>query len=115
MGAGVNKNGLEQSVYTVLLGEASMLDARVQAQGGFDLIPANRDLAGAEVEMVNMPDRETKLKGDDLPADILRDVMTKRAFDSSSDAAVFLQLVEQAIMNATSTTVARSTTTTTGG
>ena len=60
-------------------------------------------------------DRETKLKGDDLPADILRDVMTKRAFDSSSDAAVFLQLVEQAIMNATSTTVARSTTTTTGG
>ena len=60
-------------------------------------------------------DRETKLKGDDLPADILRDVMTKRAFDSSSDAAVFLQLVEQAIMNATSTTVPRSTTTTTGG
>ncbi len=62
MGSGVNKNGLEQSVYTVLLGEASMLDARVAAQGGFDLIPANRDLAGAEVEMVNMPDRETKLK-----------------------------------------------------
>ena len=62
MGAGVNKNGLEQSVYTVLLGEASMLDARVEAQGGFDLIPANRELAGAEIELVSMPDRETKLK-----------------------------------------------------
>ena len=62
MGAGINKNALETSVYTVLLGEASMLDARVKAQGGFDLIPANRELAGAEIEMVSMPDRETKLK-----------------------------------------------------
>ena len=62
MGAGINKNTLEQSVYTVLLGEASMLDARVKAKGDFDLIPANRELAGAEIEMVNMPDRETKLK-----------------------------------------------------
>ena len=62
MGAGVNKNEAEKTVYTVLLGEASMLDARVKAQGGFDLIPANRELAGAEIEMVSMPDRETKLK-----------------------------------------------------
>ena len=62
MGAGVNKNALETSVYTVLLGEASMLDARVKAKGDFDLIPANRELAGAEIEMVSMPDRETKLK-----------------------------------------------------
>jgi len=62
MGSGVNKNEAERTVYTVLLGEASMLDARVKAQGGFDLIPANRELAGAEIEMVSMPDRETKLK-----------------------------------------------------
>ena len=62
MGAGINKNALETSVYTVLLGEASMLDARVKAKGDFDLIPANRELAGAEIEMVSMPDRETKLK-----------------------------------------------------
>ena len=62
MGSGVNKNALEQSVYTVLLGEVGLLDARIKAQGGFDLIPANRELAGAEIEMVSMPDRETKLK-----------------------------------------------------
>ncbi len=62
MGSGVNKNSVEQSVYTVLLGEAGLIDARVKAQGGFDLIPANRELAGAEIEMVNMPDREVKLK-----------------------------------------------------
>jgi chromosome partitioning protein len=62
MGSGVNKNSVEQSVYTVLLGEAGLIEARVKAQGGFDLIPANRELAGAEIEMVSMPDRETKLK-----------------------------------------------------
>jgi chromosome partitioning protein len=62
MGSGVNKNGVEQSVYTVLLGEIGLIEARVKAQGGFDLIPANRELAGAEIEMVSMPDRETKLK-----------------------------------------------------
>ena len=62
-------------------------------------------------------DRETKLKGDDLPPDILRDVMTKRAFDSSAQAFTFLQLVQQAIENSTSTTstVPGSTTTTAGG
>jgi chromosome partitioning protein len=62
MGCGVNKNELEKSVYTVLLNEASLLDTRMRAQGDFDVIPANRELAGAEIEMVNMPDRETKLK-----------------------------------------------------
>jgi cellulose biosynthesis protein BcsQ len=30
--------------------------------GGFDLVPANRELAGAEVELVEMPERETRLK-----------------------------------------------------
>ncbi len=62
LGSGVKKKTLGQSVYTVLLGEVGLLDARIKAQGGFDLIPANRELAGAEIEMVSMPDRETKLK-----------------------------------------------------
>jgi chromosome partitioning protein len=62
MGCGINKNAVEKSVYSVLLGEAGLLESREMAQGGFDVIPANRELAGAEIEMVNMPDRETKLK-----------------------------------------------------
>ena len=62
MGAGVDKNGSKVTVYSVLLGEATMQDARVPAQGGFDLIAANRELAGAEVELVNLPDREVRLK-----------------------------------------------------
>jgi chromosome partitioning protein len=31
-------------------------------KGGYDLVPANRDLAGAEVELVNLESRETRLK-----------------------------------------------------
>ena len=31
-------------------------------KGGYDLVPANRDLAGAEVELVELPSRETRLK-----------------------------------------------------
>jgi chromosome partitioning protein len=30
--------------------------------GGYDVLPANRDLAGAEVELVDLDDRETRLK-----------------------------------------------------
>ena len=35
----------------------------VSPTGGFDLVPANRELAGAEVELVDLPGRETRLKG----------------------------------------------------
>ena len=58
-------------------------------------------------------DTETSLTGDELPADILRDVVSNRTFGSASQAAKFLALVQQAVMNATTTTVP-STTTTTG-
>ncbi len=62
MGAGVDKNQVETSIYAVLLGEKTMFEARLPARGGFDLVAANRELAGAEVELVNLPDRETRLK-----------------------------------------------------
>ena len=56
-------------------------------------------------------DTETDLKGDDLPPDILRDVMTNREFASSSQARKFLSLVQQVILNSTTTTVPTTTTT----
>ena len=63
MGSGVDKRGLEKSVYQVLLGLASLSEARtVSPTGKFDLLPANRDLAGAEVEMVELERREMRLK-----------------------------------------------------
>jgi chromosome partitioning protein len=63
MGSGVDKRVLGRSVYHVLLGLASLAEARAASPtGGFDTLPANRDLAGAEVEMVDMEARELRLK-----------------------------------------------------
>ena len=63
MGSGINKQGIELTIYHVLLGEAAIQQARVTSpQGKYDLIPANRDLAGAEIEMIDLPERELRLK-----------------------------------------------------
>jgi chromosome partitioning protein len=63
MGSGINKATLESSVYQVLLGMADVNTARVRSEsGGFDVLPANRELAGAEVEMVELENREKRLK-----------------------------------------------------
>jgi chromosome partitioning protein len=63
MGAGVDKRALTDTVYQVLLGEKKIADVRLTSPtGGFDLVPSNRDLAGAEVELVDLPERETRLK-----------------------------------------------------
>jgi chromosome partitioning protein len=63
MGCGIDKRGLKATVYQVLLGELPISAVRLRSQsGGFDVIPANRELAGAEIEMVNLPERETRLK-----------------------------------------------------
>ena len=62
-GAGVDKRKLPRTVYQVLLGESTIADVRVVSPtGGFDLVGANRELAGAEVELVDLPERETRLK-----------------------------------------------------
>jgi chromosome partitioning protein len=63
MGAGINKRALTHTVYQVLLGEKKIADVRLRSTtGGFDLVPANRDLAGAEIELVDLPERESRLK-----------------------------------------------------
>lgn len=63
MGSGVDKRILQATVYEVLLGSTSIRDARIRSEsGGFDLIPANRELAGAEVELVDLSRREDRLK-----------------------------------------------------
>ena len=63
MGSGTNKQTVKVTVYHVLLGDAPIQATRITGtQGKYDLIPANRDLAGAEVEMVDFSQRETRLK-----------------------------------------------------
>jgi chromosome partitioning protein len=59
---GVDPNGVERSSYDVLIGEAPIEQAiMAEVRQQLDLLPANRGLAGAQVEMVEMEDRERRL------------------------------------------------------
>jgi chromosome partitioning protein len=62
MGSGINKGDLESTVYDVLIGEATIAQARITSDSKYDVLPANRDLAGAEIELVGMDGREMRLK-----------------------------------------------------
>lgn len=62
-GSGIDKRSLTRSVYHVLVGIADLAAVRVSSPSGqYDVLPANRDLAGAEVEMVALEGREKRLK-----------------------------------------------------
>jgi chromosome partitioning protein len=63
MGSGIDKRNLARSVYHLLVGLATLGDVRATSpSGGYDVLPANRDLAGAEIEMVELDRRENRLK-----------------------------------------------------
>jgi chromosome partitioning protein len=62
-GGGLDKAGLQHTIYHVLIGEKRLGEVICRSEkGGFDIAPANRNLAGAEVELVNETNRETRLK-----------------------------------------------------
>lgn len=61
-GLGVNKNGVEKTLYDALILEEPLLD--VVAPTSMEhlwIAPSNRELVGAEVELVGMPHREHRL------------------------------------------------------
>jgi chromosome partitioning protein len=63
MGSGIDKRSLELSVYDVLLESASVAEARQRsAKGGYEVLGANRELAGAEVELVGLERRNERLR-----------------------------------------------------
>lgn len=63
MGSGIDKRALAASVYDVLLEAAAVADARVRSdKGGYDVLGANRELAGAEVELVTLERRNQRLR-----------------------------------------------------
>ena len=63
MGSGVDKRKLKLTVYDVLLESASIAEARVRsARCGYDVLGANRELAGAEVELVQVERRDQRMK-----------------------------------------------------
>ncbi len=68
MGSGIDKRKMELTVYDVLLESASIAEVRVKSDklvaGGcsYDILGANRELSGAEVELVDLERREKRLR-----------------------------------------------------
>src|SRR5574344_384802 len=61
-GCGVDKHHLEHSIYDVLVGECNFAEAiHFSEHGGFQLLPANRDLTAAEVALLELPNKEQRL------------------------------------------------------
>ena len=70
-GCGVLKRDALPSVYQILIGRSTLADARIRTEFGFDILPANRELAGAEIDLIDMSRREYRLR--DAMADIRSD------------------------------------------
>lgn len=62
-GLGVNKNNLPNTTYELLIGKITAADGIVSTPfQGLSLLPAGISLAGAEIELVSLDNRETRLK-----------------------------------------------------
>lgn len=63
MGSGVNKHELEHSVYDILVENTPVSEVKVSTDpAGYDIIPANGDLTAAEVALMDMDNKERRLK-----------------------------------------------------
>ena len=62
-GSGIDKQSLQHSIYDVLVGECSVGEAmQFSEHGGYQLLPANRDLTAAEVALLEMKVKESRLR-----------------------------------------------------
>ena len=61
-GCGVTKKEALPTVYQLLLGMSGLAEVCLKTGFGFDLLPANRELAGAEVELIEIDRREYRLR-----------------------------------------------------
>jgi len=62
MGSGIDKREIADNVYQVLLGERTIADVIVRStSGNYDVLTANRDLSGAEIELTELPERDQRL------------------------------------------------------
>jgi chromosome partitioning protein len=71
-GLGVERNQLQTSIYEVLLGQCPPSQALCSTEvANLDVLPANRNLIGATIELLDFPDRERRLRAviPDLQAD----------------------------------------------
>src|ERR1700710_1472413 len=62
-GVGFDLHNITQSLYDCMVNEAAAKDVLLKTEvPNLDLIPSHIDLVGAEIEMINYPNRETVLK-----------------------------------------------------
>jgi len=61
-GSGVDIDEIKSTIYEVLLETATIADSKMTVESGFDVIPANGELSGAQVELLNEIGREIRLK-----------------------------------------------------
>src|SRR6185369_11728964 len=67
-GSGIDKTSCGKTVYGVLLGDYPLAEALRDCDGGYQIVPSNRELAGAEVELIDIERREYRLR--DALADV---------------------------------------------
>lgn len=62
-GIGLDKNSIENTIYDVMLEECSLSDVKLQTcVKGLEVVPANINLTGAEIELIGKDGREYILK-----------------------------------------------------
>ena len=62
MASGVNKGELEHSITELLLEESTFAQTLLHTEEGYDLIPGNIDLTAVEIQLMDMQQRESRLK-----------------------------------------------------
>jgi chromosome partitioning protein len=71
-GTGIDRASFERTAYDILIGTSDIRSTRLRAVQfeHLDVVPATPDLAGAEVELVDAPDREQRMR---KAIDVVRD------------------------------------------
>ena len=70
-GMGVEKNEVENTIYELLLGESKLEDCIIPLKfDNLSLVPSNVNLAGAEIELIGVDDKEFILKKAIDPSDL---------------------------------------------
>lgn len=63
MGSGIDKNDVELSLYDVLVDGKAIAEVSVHGENaGYDIVPSNADVTAAEVELLDLDNREYKLR-----------------------------------------------------
>jgi chromosome partitioning protein len=79
---GLSDPSRERSTYDVLLGNTPLADIVIRTDvAGLDLAPADRVLAGAQIELVDVPNRERRLEGAIAPLPVTPDASGVGGYD----------------------------------